>query len=128
MARKALKLPFGSWVLVTIFTLSGFLHLINPSGFLWLMPTWLPEPMLLIYISGVMELVAAAGLLFGFRWAPLLAVVTLLAVWPANWWFAFDSLGGDPALAVVAWLRLPLQLPLIIWAYKSPVRPNAVSG
>jgi uncharacterized membrane protein len=44
----------------------------------------------------------------------------LLAVWPANIWFAFDSLGSsDPWLIVAAWLRLPLQLPLIYFAVKS---------
>lgn len=129
MARKALGLPLGSWIIVTIFTLSGVLHLVNPQGFLWLMPPWLPEPILLIYLSGVAELAAALGLLLKLRWAPILTALTLVAVWPANWWFAFDSLGGDLGLAVAAWLRLPLQIPLIVWALRSPVKdkPKAES-
>lgn len=126
MASKTLGLPIGSWVIVVIFTLSGVLHLVNPAGFLWLMPPWLPEPILLVYLSGIAELAAAAGLLLKLRWAPIFTALTLIAIWPANWWFAIDSLSGDPGLAIAAWLRLPLQIPLIIWALRSPVK--GVSG
>lgn len=122
MARKALGLPIGSWIVVILFTLSGVLHLVNPEAFLWLMPPWLPEPTLLIYLSGVAELLAAAGLLLKQRWAPIFTVLVLLAVWPANWWFAIDVLSSNPDLALAAWLRLPLQLPLLWFAYKSPVK------
>ena len=122
MAGKALGLPVGSWIVVTLFSLSGVLHLVNPEGFLWLMPPWLPEPILLIYLSGLAELVAAAGLILKQRWAPMFTVLVLLAVWPANWWFAIDALSTNPDLAFAAWLRLPLQLPLLWFAYKSPVK------
>ena len=124
MARKALALPVGSWIVVILFTLSGVLHLVNPGAFLWLMPPWLPEPILLIYLSGIAELLAAAGLLLKQRWAPIFTVLVLLAVWPANWWFAFDVLTSNPDLALTAWLRLPLQLPLLWFAYKSPVKTS----
>lgn len=121
MAGKALKLPIGSWIVITAFTASGILHLVNPSAFLFLLPEWTPEPMLLIYLSGVAELASALGLLLRKNWGRCLTVATLLAVWPANWWFAIDALSGDPMLAVVAWLRLPLQIPLIVWAWRNPV-------
>jgi uncharacterized membrane protein len=124
VARKALALPVGSWIVVILFTLSGVLHLVNPGAFLWLMPPWLPEPILLIYLSGIAELLAAAGLLLKQRWAPIFTVLVLLAVWPANWWFAFDVLTSNPDLALTAWLRLPLQLPLLWFAYKSPVKTS----
>jgi uncharacterized membrane protein len=125
VARQALGLPVGSWIVIGAFTLSGFAHLINPTGFLFLMPPWLPEPILLIYLSGVAELLAAAGLVLKTNWGRYLTVATLLAVWPANWWFALDALQVDPVLAVVAWLRLPLQIPLIIWALKSPIKADS---
>ena len=121
MARKALGLRIGALVVAALFVASGVLHLVNPSAFLWLMPPWLPLKTELIVISGVMELASAFGLIFKLRWAPLLTVITLLAVWPANWWFAIDSLSSNPDIALIAWLRLPLQLPLIYWALKAPV-------
>ena len=121
MAGKALKLPIGSWIVIAAFTASGILHLVNPSAFLFLLPEWTPEPMLLIYLSGVAELASALGLLLRKNWGRYLTIATLLAIWPANWWFAIDALSGDPMLAVVAWLRLPLQIPLVVWAWRNPV-------
>lgn len=127
MARKALGLRIGALVVAALFLASGVLHLVNPSAFLWLMPPWLPLKTELIVISGFMELAAAIGLIFKLRWAPLLTVLTLLAVWPANWWFAIDSLTSNPEIALIAWLRLPLQLPLLYWAYRAEVRKPKIS-
>ena len=119
MARRSV----GSWAVIIAFGVSGVGHLLNPSAFLWLMPPWLPWHIELIYLSGVAELLAALGLLARWRLAPAFTVAVLLAVWPANWWFAFDTLaGGDALTSVIAWLRLPLQIPLIVWAWRSPVR------
>ncbi len=127
MARKALGLRIGALVVAALFVASGVLHLVSPSAFLWLMPPWLPLKTELIVISGVMELASAIGLIFKMRWAPLLMVLTLLAVWPANWWFAIDSLTSNPEIALIAWLRLPLQLPLLYWAYRAEVRKPKIS-
>lgn len=120
-----LKRSIGSWIVISVFLLSGALHLINPAGFMWLMPQWLPFGLELVLLSGVFELVAAIGLLFGAKWAPFLTILTLLGVWPANWWFAFDVIQtGDLWLIVAAWLRLPLQIPLIVAALRSPVKES----
>ena len=112
-----MKIALG--ILVTLFLASGVLHLVNPDAFMWLMPPWLPWPTELIYLSGVFELVAAVGLIFRQKWAGALAALTLLAVWPANIWFALSVIpSGDAAMIAAAWLRLPLQLPLIYYAWK----------
>ena len=112
-----MKIVLG--ILVALFLASGVLHLVNPNAFTWLMAPWMPWPIELIYLSGVFELVAAIGIIFRQRWAGLLAALTLLAVWPANIWYALEVTGsGNTALTVAAWLRLPLQLPLIYVALK----------
>ena len=117
------KLPVGTWILITIFTLSGLLHLFNPAAFAWLM--WPMDPDLrtfLIIASGIAELVCAAGLLLRHPWAGKLTALTLLAIWPANIWYAFDVFNTDanPWLIAAAIARVPLQLPLIWFAWKSP--------
>jgi uncharacterized membrane protein len=116
------KLSVGIWIIIALFAISGVLHLISPQGFLWLLPPELGEGfnLSLIYASGVVELVCVLGLLLRARWAPALTIVTLLAIWPANIWFAFSQLGSDNTLlTLIAFLRLPLQLPLLWWAWKS---------
>lgn len=122
MAGEKVKRSVGSWVVISAFLVSGIFHLVNPSGFLFLLPDWAPEPILLIYLSGVAEIIAAVGLLLRQKWAPIFTALVLLAVWPANWWFAIDALSTNPDIALAAWLRLPLQIPLIWFALKSPVR------
>jgi uncharacterized membrane protein len=102
---------------------SGTFHLIAPAQFMPLLPDWTPCPLALVYLSGIAELLAAIGLIAKLRWAPIFTSLVLLAVWPANWWVAIEATNNaEIATAVVAWLRLPLQLPLIYWALKSPVR------
>jgi uncharacterized membrane protein len=106
-------------LLSALFLASGVLHLVNPVAFEWLMPPWLPEHNLLIILSGVFEIVCAVGLLAKQKWAGYLSALVLLAIWPANIWYAFDvSSHGSPALIVAAWLRLPLQIPFIYAALK----------
>ena len=106
-------------IIIAIFTLSGVLHLVNPNAFMWLMPPWLPEPILLIYISGLAELASATALLLNKRWGGWLSALTLLAVWPANIWFAFSvTPSGNLWLIAAAWLRLPLQIPLFYYSMK----------
>jgi len=92
---------------------------VNPAAFLWLMPPWLPEHNFLILLSGVFELVCAIGLLAKVKWSGYLSALVLLAIWPANIWYAFDVLNQEnTGLMVAAWLRLPLQIPFIYAAIK----------
>lgn len=119
-------MPIPTRILVGAFLLSGLFHFLTPEVFLALMPPFLPEPTLLIYLSGALEIVCALGLIFSQRWAPLATAAVLLAIWPANWWFAIDSIGSRELWEVVlAWLRLPLQIPLIVWALRSPVKEKS---
>ena len=54
---------------------------------------------------------------------------TLLAVYPANIQMAVDAGRPRDAEGWAAWLRLPLQLPMIRWAHGAPVSdPGAMSG
>ena len=115
----------GSWVVIGAFLVSGVTHIVNPTAFLFLLPEWAPVPLVLIWLSGIAEISAALGLLLRLRFAPAYTVLVLLAIWPANWWFAIDqTANGEWWVAVAAWLRLPLQIPLIWWAWTSPKRPR----
>jgi len=112
----------GRVILIVAFTLSGFAHLFAAEMFLPLMPPVFSEPLNWIYISGAMELIAALLLTLKIQGGPTLAFVTLLAVWPGNWWMAIEATaGGDITTIVISYLRLPLQIPLFYFALKSPV-------
>ena len=78
----------------------------------------MPAADLVIAVSGVAELVCAVGLLTRARWAGPASAILLVAVFPGNVAYAI-RVSSDPAsaswLVAAAWLRLPLQIPLI-WA------------
>jgi uncharacterized membrane protein len=112
----------GRVILIFAFTLSGFAHLFVADMFLPLMPPVFPEPVNWIYVSGAMELVAALLLSLKIQGGPTLAFITLLAVWPGNWWMAIEATADEDIAAIVfSYLRLPLQIPLFYFALKCPV-------
>ena len=106
------------FVVAAIFAVSGVLHLVRPSAFEALIPPFLPAPGPIIALSGIAELVCAAGLLRRAGWAAPASAALLVAVFPGNIWFAIATSGdptAPPALVAASWLRLPIQAPLI-WA------------
>jgi uncharacterized membrane protein len=115
-------------VLAAAFATSGVVHLVRPQVFASIMPRAIPEEhhTNLIYASGVVELVCAAGLARRTRWASAASLAILAAVFPANIQMALDSgTGRNPGPSdgrVVAWGRLPLQL-VMAWAARQ-ARPD----
>lgn len=112
----------GRVILGLIFILAGTLHFIIPDAYLRIMPPTLPAPLLLIDISGAAEILGGIGLLVPFtrHLAAWGLIALLIAVWPANIYTAVAHL-PLPVMAGeswMQWLRVPLQLPLIYWAWR----------
>jgi uncharacterized membrane protein len=126
MARVRHAAPVA---LATAFFASGVVHFVRPQFFESIMPRAIPDRhhRSLIYVSGAAELVCAVGLVRRSRWASAASTAVLLGVFPANVQMALDAGSGrHPGAmdnAVVAWGRLPLQLPML-WA-ASQARPRA---
>lgn len=125
------------WLLAGLLTVTGLSHVVFPLPFERIIPQWLPgAPRTLNLLATAAEL-GAAALLTNRRTARaggILAFVTFAGVWIANVQAAVDGgyrglpgwLGGPAA----AWLRVPLQVPLLWWA-ASVVRhadPPATAG
>jgi uncharacterized membrane protein len=106
-------------LLAALFGISGVVHLVRPAIFEPLIPRWLPNPRGIVYASGVAEAVCAGSLLRRTRWAGPTSAALLIGVFPGNVQMAIDALaesrGHITAKKIVAFARLPLQLPLI-WA------------
>ncbi|MBB5345644.1 DoxX family protein [Tunturibacter empetritectus] len=111
----------GRIFLATIFLISGSLHFLAPGVYLRIMPPYLPAHKLLVYLSGAAELLGAIGLLIpstrqAAAWG---LIVLLIAVLPANIYMATSHLRlpGIMGQSWAQWLRVPLQIPLIYWAW-----------
>jgi uncharacterized membrane protein len=96
---------------------SGILHFLAPGPYRRIVPVALrPWASEVVAISGACEVTCAALLsLSRTRRLGALATATLLVgVFPANVQMALDGRRGRRA--VVAWARLPFQIPLVMWA------------
>lgn len=117
------KRPLQLWLLATLFVVSGVLHFLHPAPYIRIVPPFLPAAPLLVLVSGAAEVVGGVGLLFAGtrRVAGIALIILLLAVWPANLQMLLNAraAGASPASEVVLWLRLPLQLLLIVWVWRA---------
>jgi uncharacterized membrane protein len=102
---------------------AGMMHFVRPDFFDPIVPRWMPgRPRTTTLVSGAVEITGAVLVAnprtrrLGAWWCFL----TFLGVYPANIQAAVDGgiEGADPPLdsAAAAWLRLPLQIPMLVWA------------
>lgn len=111
----------AAWLLAMLLVGTGTMHFVSPSGFERIVPHFIGAAPFWVFVSGLAELGCAVALALrpARRLGALAAVVLFVAVFPANIQMALDSGGSDHDLfhsPVVAWGRLPLQIPLIAWA------------
>ena len=115
--------PVGRTILAVLFVVAGTLHFILPQPYLRIVPPSLPRPSLLVAIGGAAEILGGLGLLVPNlklrRIAGWGLVALLIAVWPANIYMATSHLAvpGIMGQSWAQWLRIPLQIPLIYWAW-----------
>lgn len=98
----------------------GAYHFIAPMPFVKIVPSFLPEPLLLVYVSGFFEILGGIGLLIPkvSRAAAWGLIALYLAVFPANINMAVNHLPlGDTYYPIGNWVRLPFQVLFIVWAY-----------
>jgi uncharacterized membrane protein len=101
---------------------AGAVHFLAPRPFDATIPSWLPgEARTYTKVSGVAELLLAAGLMNPAtrQFSARAAAGFFAAVFPANVQMAYDWRNRPKPLKAVALARLPLQAPLILWAWKA---------
>jgi uncharacterized membrane protein len=104
-------------LLAALLLTTGTWHFASPHGFESIVPQFLGSPAFWVRLSGVGELACAVGLLIprtrhAAGWA---AAALFVIVFPANIDMAVHAWQGKGSKAV-AYARLPLQVPLVLWA------------
>jgi uncharacterized membrane protein len=96
-------------------------HFYKTDEMVQMMPGFLPAKTELVYFTGVLEILAAIGLLFKrtAKWTSVLLILFFLTVLPANIIGAFRrvALGGMENGPDYLYFRIPLQLLFIGWTY-----------
>lgn len=116
---KTLKIVL-LYLLVPFYLFMGAMHFINPEQYLAMMPSWMPAHLLLIPLSGIVE-IALAVLLIPVKTRPIAAklIIAMLVVFffaihiPES--IGYYQTGNEKFTASI--IRLPIQFLFIAWAW-----------
>jgi uncharacterized membrane protein len=107
-----------------LFTASG--HFAFREGMMMMIPAFIPFRLALVYITGIIEIIAAVGLqIERFRnLTAVLLIIFFILVLPANIYAAAKNIdyqkgGNDGKGLHYLWFRIPLQILFIIWTWMS---------
>ncbi|GLZ35902.1 membrane protein [Lentzea sp. NBRC 105346] len=113
--------PRSALALAALLGLAGVTHFTRPKFYDRIVPASLPgSARTYTYVSGVAELALAAAVAVPKtrRLGGLLSAAFFVAVFPANVKMALDFRTKSPKAKAIAYGRLPLQIPLVMWALK----------
>ncbi len=113
------------------FMAAGIMHFVKTSIYVKMIPPWIPQPLAMVYISGVCQFLGGLGLLVPVvrRAAGWGLVALLVAVFPANVYMATNpaAAGFGGTTPLILWGRLPLQIVMIwwvLWCSRPPYRQS----
>lgn len=111
----------SAMALAALLGLAGVTHFTRPKHYDAIVPRSLPgTPRQWTYVSGVAELALATAVAAPRtrKLGGVLAAAFFVAVFPANVKMALDLRSKSPKARALAYGRLPLQIPLVAWAWK----------
>jgi uncharacterized membrane protein len=110
------------------FAFTGVGHFLQTDAMAAMLPPAVPYRTELIYVTGVLELLGAAGI-----WLPRLSrptglclIAMLIGMLPSNVYAAFAHVpfGGHEAGPAYLLVRVPFQALVIYWVYLATLRPT----
>ncbi len=120
----------GRWALAVMLVSTASAHFTSMRhDLVKMVPSWMPQPMAVIFATGLLELAGAAGILLRptRRLAGILLCFLFIAMFPANVKAARDGLTLGGSAATQLWLRVPMQVLFIALAWWS-TRPGHAEG
>ncbi|MGH3782508.1 MAG: DoxX family protein [Pseudonocardiaceae bacterium] len=118
-SNSSARRPAAAAGLVILLTSTGVLHFAAPASFDGIVPEQLPgAARTWTHLSGAAELLVAVLIAVPRtrRLGGLLAALLFVAVFPANVKMAIDWSNRPAWMRALAYGRLPLQIPLVLWA------------
>ncbi len=120
LTGREISVPRVRMFLIALLAGSGMMHFLRPGPFVAIVPKALPRPKELVAVSGAAEIVCAGLLALPAtrRWGGPATAALFAAVFPANISMTLRS-GRRPLwYRAVLVARLPLQVPLVLWALR----------
>lgn len=111
--------PWHLYLMAGLYVLAGIMHFIRPKMYLRIMPRYLPNHKLLVFLSGLAEISLGIGLcLEHTRNLSIYGIMVMLVVFlPVHFYMLSNekAAAGIPQWILI--LRIPLQFVLMYWAY-----------
>jgi len=110
----------GRVLMAGLYIAAGVGHFVVTRAYVRIMPDYCPAHRELVLVSGAAEIAGGLGLLVPptRRTAAWGIILLLIAVFPANLWMVQHPERYPNVPLWISWLRLPLQLALIAWAWQ----------
>lgn len=109
-----------------VFIFTGIGHFVQTASMAQMLPPWVPERELLVYLTGGLELAMAAGFLIPWsrRFTGWVAAALLVLFFPVNIYAAVNRIpmGGHAWGPVYLLIRTPLQAIILFWVYWFTIR------
>ena len=112
----------------TMLVFTAISHFIFTPGMAMMIPKFIPFKTALVYLTGILEGMAAVGLFIpGIRSEAAGGLILLLVLLlPANIYAAYQHIDFQTATTngngpVYLWFRVPLQILFIVWVYLSSI-------
>ena len=111
--------PWHLYAMAAMYVVAGIFHFIKPKMYMRIMPNYLPNHKLLVYLSGVAEIVLGIALCIpSLKNIAIILIIGMLAVFLAVHIYMLTNKKASAGLPLwVLILRLPLQFFLMYWAY-----------
>lgn len=111
--------PWHLYLMAAVYIFAGIMHFIKPKAYLRIMPRYIPQPKLMVSLSGIAEILLGIGLCVpALKNLSIYGIIAMLIVFLL---VHIYMLSGEKASAgIPKWiliLRLPLQFGLMYWAY-----------
>lgn len=107
------------YFMALIYIFAGIMHFFKPKAFMRIMPRYLPKHRLLVYISGILEVILGIGLCIPvFKTISIYSIIIMLIIFLSVHFYMLS--GKKAAAGIPKWvliLRIPLQFVLMYWAY-----------
>jgi len=111
--------PWDLYAMAAMYIVAGILHFVKPEAYMRIMPKYLPNHRELVYASGIAETALGIGLCIpALKNIAITGIILMLAVFLM---VHFHMLKGEKEGAGIPkwilWLRIPLQIGLMYWAW-----------
>ncbi len=111
----------GRISMAAVLIAAGISHFTNTEIMIRMMPEAIPAKREIVYFTGICELLAVIGLIWGrfSRFTSIVLIIFFIAILPANVAGSFKKvdLGGMAYGPAYLLFRIPLQILFILWTY-----------